>query len=87
MSDSNGPDHLDTKHDGDHEQRIEAIKRWVDYIESEPPEMWGPQQNAVVDGQLEAAQQAQTSAAHRQHVERVARSIVEERDDADEGST
>ncbi len=41
MSDSNAPEHLDAKHERNREQRIESIKRWVDYIKSEPPEKWG----------------------------------------------
>lgn len=80
MSDSNVREHLDAKHEHDREQRIEAIKRWVEYIKSEPPETWGPQQNAVVDGQLEAAQSVGASAAHRKHVRDVAAEIIEERD-------
>ena len=75
MSDSDKPDHLDAKHDRDREQRIAAVKRWVAYIQSEPPEVWGPQQNAVVDGQLSAAQHVATSAAHQQHVAAVAAEI------------
>lgn len=73
-------DRLDAKHENDREQRIEAIKRWVAYIESEPPEVWGPQQNAIVDDQLDAAQNAHTSAAHQQRVRDVAAAIIEERD-------
>lgn len=84
MSDSNARDHLDAKHERDREQRIEAIKRWVEYIESEPPEVWGPQQNAIVDGQLEAARSAETTAAHRQHVEEVAQEIIDARDESDD---
>ena len=50
------------------------------YINSEPPEVWGPQQNAIVDDQLEAAQNANTSAAHQQRVRDVTAAIIEERD-------
>lgn len=38
MSDSDVPDHLDANHDGDREQHIEAVRRWVEYIRSVPPE-------------------------------------------------
>jgi len=67
------------------EQRINAIKRWVEYIKSEPPKKWGPQQNAVVDGQLEAAQSVQHSASHQQHVIDVAIAVrkVNKRSDTD----
>lgn len=77
MNDSNAREHLDAKHERNREQRIEGIKRWVEYIKSEPPETWGPQQNAVVNGQLDAAQSVQTSASHQQHVRDVAAEIIE----------
>jgi hypothetical protein len=76
MSDSSAPDHLEAKHERNREQRMEGIKRWVQYIRSEPPERWGPQQNAVVNGQLDAAQSVGTSAAHQQHVKDVAEEIL-----------
>lgn len=79
MSDSNARDRLDEKHDGTRQQRLEAVKRWVDYIDSEPPETWGPQQNAIVNDQLEAAQQTRTSASHQQHVKRVAEEMSQSR--------
>lgn len=86
MNDSNARDRLDAKHERDRERRIEAVKRWVEYIESEPPETWGPQQNAVVDDQLDAARSVQTSASHRQRVKDLAAEIVDDRDDAGENS-
>ncbi|RQG90987.1 hypothetical protein [Natrarchaeobius chitinivorans] len=78
--------HLDTKHERNREQRIEAIKRWVEYIESESPETWGPQQNAIVNDQLDAAQSVQTSASHQQHVKDVAAEIGEMSDESDGNS-
>lgn len=84
MRDTNVREHLDAKHERNREQRIEAVKRWVEYVKSEPPETWGPQQNTVVNAQLDAARSVQTSASHRQHVENVAQEIVEARDDVDE---
>lgn len=81
MSDSNVREDLEAKHERNREQRIEAVKRWVEYIKSEPPEKWGPQQNAVVDDQLEAAQSVGTSASHQQHVKDVAADIAEIKDD------
>ncbi|OSP05546.1 hypothetical protein B9H04_08830 [Halorubrum ezzemoulense DSM 17463] len=83
MSDSNAPEHLDAKHERNREHRIEGIKRWVEYIKSEPPETWGPQQNAVVNDQLDAAQSVQTSATHQQHVKDVAAEIREASDKPD----
>ncbi|WP_080510676.1 hypothetical protein [Halorubrum kocurii] len=84
MTDSETPDQLDAKHDRNREQRIATIKRWVAYIQSEPPEVWGPQQNAVVNGQLTAAQHVATSAAHQQHVADVAQDILAIQNDANE---
>ena len=80
MTDSNAPNSLDAKHKQNRQQRIEAVKRWVEYITSEPPEKWGPQQNTVVNDQLESAQSVQTSAAHKQRVKAVAEDIAELRD-------
>ncbi|HET7323742.1 MAG TPA: hypothetical protein VFJ06_05365 [Halococcus sp.] len=80
VNDSDVRERLDAKHEGDRERRIEAIKRWVEYIQSEPPEVWGPQQNAVVNGQLDAAQSTNTSAAHQQHIRAVAKAINDDCD-------
>jgi hypothetical protein len=82
MNDSNTPDYLDAKHERNREQRIEGIKRWVEYIKSEPPEKWGPQQNAVVNDQLDAAQSVQTSISHQQHVRDIAAEIIENSGDS-----
>ena len=84
MTDSNEPESLGAKHERNREQRIAAVKRWVAYIESEPPEKWGPQQNAVVDDQIKAAQNAGTSAAHKRHVEDVAAEIADAADESSE---
>jgi hypothetical protein len=86
MSDSNVRELLDRKHERNQEQRIEGIKRWVEYIQSNPPEVWGPQQNAVVDGQLDAAQSAGTTADHQQRVTAVAAEILDLKDDRESAS-
>lgn len=86
MNDSNVPEYLAAKHARDREQRLEAIERWVEYIQSEPAETWGPQQNAVVDGQLDAAQHVETSAAHRLRVTEVASEILEATGESDDDS-
>jgi hypothetical protein len=78
MSDSSEREGLDAKHEGDRELRVARVKRWVEYVKSEPPETWGPQQNAVVNGQLDAADCVDTSAAHRQQVADIAAAILEE---------
>lgn len=41
----------------------------------------GPQQNAIVNDQLAAAQSAETSAAHKRHVQDVAAEIADAADD------
>ena len=86
MSDSSMPDKLDAKHDRNRQQRIEGIKRWVEYIKPESPEKWGPQQNAVVNDQLEAAQSVGTSAAHQQQVKDLAADIIEARNNSNKES-
>ena len=75
MTDSDGHNQLAAKHERNREQRIAAVKRWVEYIQSEPVDKWGPQQNAIVDGQLDAAQHAQLSASHHQQIKTVAKAI------------
>lgn len=84
MNDSNRPDGLDAKHGRNREQRLAAVRRWVEYIESEPPETWGPQQNAIVNDQVEAAQSVPTSAARQQHVRDVAAAIIQDRDESND---
>lgn len=64
MSDSDAPDDLGMARERFNEQRIAAIKRWVADITAEPPETWGPQQNAVVNDRLAVAQRVGVSAAH-----------------------
>jgi hypothetical protein len=83
MSDSNASDILATKHERNRQQRIQGIKRWVEYIKSEPPEKWGPQQNTVVNDQIDAAQSVQTSAAHEKRIKTLAEEITSMREDSD----
>ncbi len=85
-NDSNARERLNAKHERNREQRIRGIKRWVRYIKSEPLETWEPQQNAVVDDQLGAAQSVQTSTSHQQHVKDVAAEILEVSDESDADS-
>lgn len=86
MNKSNSTERNDERQNINREPRIEAIKTWVEYIKSEPPETWGPQQNAIVNGQLEAAQNAQLSASHRQHVEDIASEILKKQHSSEENS-
>jgi len=34
--------------------RFEAVVRWAEYIQDNPPEVWGPQQNAIVVAQFDS---------------------------------
>jgi hypothetical protein len=49
MTDSTEHDSGDTRA-SERAPRIEQVERWAEYIESEPAGVWGPQQNAIVDG-------------------------------------
>ncbi|EJN56919.1 hypothetical protein [Halogranum rubrum] len=64
MSDSNVRDKLDAKHERNDERRIEAVKRWAAYVESAPPEEWGPQLNKLVNAQVQSARDSQLPAEH-----------------------
>jgi hypothetical protein len=48
----------------------------VAYIESHPPEVWGPQQNAVVNGQLESAQAVDVSVSKRARIRKFADEVL-----------
>lgn len=78
MSDSRKCERLAAKHDRIAQERLEAVYRWVEYIKEHPPEVWGPQQNAVVDSQLESARQTGLSAAHERFVQEAAEELAEE---------
>jgi hypothetical protein len=86
MTDSDTRERLDAKHERNRKQRIEGIKRWVEYIQSEPPETWGPQQNALINAQLDSAQHVRTSAAHRKHVKDSAAEIIQASNTPDDHS-
>lgn len=73
MNDSNRSEGLSAKRERNDEQRIEAVKRWVAYIQEQPPESWGDQQNRLVNSQLESARQTDLDAEHYQRVDRAGR--------------
>lgn len=58
MTDSRSSDGLAQKHASIDQERLEAVERWLEYLRTEPPEVWGSQQNAVVNSQLESARAA-----------------------------
>jgi hypothetical protein len=73
MSDSNARDALDAKQERNRQQRLDGIKRWVDYIKTHDAAVWGDQQNRLVDSQLESARQSEIDIEHRQRVEQADR--------------
>ena len=73
MTDSNDRDALIAKHERNRERRLEAVKRWVAYIREHPADVWGPQQNRLVNAQLDAAQASDLDIEHRQRVADVER--------------
>lgn len=68
MTDSNERDLREEKRAENREQRIRAVKRWARYIQENPPEVWGAQQNRLVNSQLEAARQTGLDAEHYRRV-------------------
>jgi len=72
MNDSDVRESLAAKRERNREGRIAAIKRWVEYVESEPASKWGEQLNRLVDAQLAAAREADLPAEHHRRVERAA---------------
>jgi hypothetical protein len=48
--------------------RYDQVRRWAEYIDAHPPDVWGPQQNAVVNGQLESAQAVDVTPAERARI-------------------
>lgn len=58
MSNSNEREALARKHEQIAQQRLEAIDRWVAYIQDNPAEVWGEQQNALVNSQLKSARES-----------------------------
>ena len=83
MSDSQTPENGSAETDDDAERppRYEQVIRWVEYINEHPPDVWGPQQNAVVNGQIESAQAVDVSAEDRERIRAFADEVLAERDD------
>jgi len=73
MTDSGEHEALRAKQERNRQQRIAAIKDWVAYVDRTPPEEWGPQLNALVESQLDAARGADRSPEQYRRVERAGR--------------
>lgn len=69
MSDSDHLEALRAKHERNREARLQAVREWARYVREHPVEVWGPQQNALIDSQLESAQAADIDIEHRLRVE------------------
>ncbi|WP_281194877.1 hypothetical protein [Halorubrum sp. F4] len=70
--------------DPDRPPRYEQVIRWAEYIKTHPPEVWGPQQNAVVNGQLESAKAVDVSAEERERVREFADDVLRAEREGDE---
>jgi len=85
MSDSRTPEEDSTGADDGPERppRYEQVIRWAEYIKEQPPEVWGPQQNAVVNGQIESAQAVDVSAEDRKRILEFAQAGLDEETDSE----
>ena len=86
MSDSRTPEEGSSDADGGPERppRYEQVIRWAEYIKTQPPEVWGPQQNAVVNGQIESARAVDVSAEDRMRVREFAQETLRAEGETDE---
>jgi hypothetical protein len=66
MPDSNLPDRADAA--SRRRERLDGVLRWVEYVREQPPEVWGAEQNALVDGQLESARATGLGVEHRRSI-------------------
>lgn len=71
MNDSNGRDDPHARRERHRTQRLERIRRWVEYLERTDPAVWGAQQNRLVDSQLESARQSGIDVTLRRRLERL----------------
>lgn len=81
MNDSNVPEGLEGERERRRAQRIEQVKRWAEYVESTPPDVWGRQLNTVVDAQLEAARESELTVQEHQRISRACTDRKTEGDD------
>jgi len=79
MSDSRTPEEGSAGSDDSPERppRYEQVIRWAEYIKEQPADVWGPQQNAVVNGQIESAQAVDVSAEEKQAIREFADDVLE----------
>lgn len=78
MADSNRSEQLDAKHEQNAQERLEGVQRWVEYIRENPPDVWGPQQNRLVNSQFQSARETKLSSEHEQRVQAFAEELFNE---------
>lgn len=84
MTDSHRSETLSAKHEQNRQERLEGVKRWVEYIQQQPPETWGTQQNRLIDSQLASARESGLTPDHEQRVQAFA--AAADHDQAADGS-
>ena len=89
MSDSRTPEEGSTEAGDGPERppRYEQVIRWAEYIRAHPSEVWGPQQNAVVNGQIESARAVDVSPENRKRIREFARAELDGETDTGTEST
>lgn len=68
MSDSKAPEELRDKHQRNQQERLDAVKTWARYVKEQPVEVWGPQQNRIIESQIESARNSNIDIEHRLRV-------------------
>ncbi|OSO93775.1 hypothetical protein B9H04_15265 [Halorubrum ezzemoulense DSM 17463] len=86
MSDSRTPEEGSSDADGGPERppRYEQVIQWAEYIKTQPPQVWGPQQNAVVNGHIESAQAVDVSVEEKKRVREFADETLRAEGEPDE---
>jgi hypothetical protein len=86
MTNSQTPQEGSAGSDDDPERspRYEQVIRWAEYIKAQPPEVWGPQQNAIVNGQIESAQAVDVSVEEKQAIREFADEMLRAKGEPDE---
>ncbi|MDB2282455.1 MULTISPECIES: hypothetical protein [Halorubrum] len=86
MSDSRTPEEGSAGSDDGPQRppRYEQVIRWAEYIKTQPPQVWGPQQNAVVNGHIESAQAVDVSAEEKKRVREFADETLRAEGEPDE---
>lgn len=63
--------------------RYEQVVRWAEYVRDTPAAVWGPQQNAVVNAQIDSARAADVSAEERKRIRAFADAELRASDERD----